>query len=99
MRIAEVRVHPYRIPFRQPFVTAHGTLAAREGAIIELVTDEGITGLGDMAAVTEFGAVDLPTLLAALDGIRPALLQTEAQPDAKTLFRWVLHGLQRAQIA
>lgn len=65
MIIADIRVHPYHIPFRQPFATAHGTLAAREGAIVELVTDGGIVGLGEMAAVTEFGAPDVATLVAA----------------------------------
>jgi L-Ala-D/L-Glu epimerase len=91
MRVADVRIHPYRIPFRQPFVTAHGTLAAREGAIIELVTDDGITGIGDMAAVTEFGAADLPTLLRAMDSITSSLFQLEPQPDVNALVRWILY--------
>lgn len=65
MIITDIQIHPYRIPLRQPFATGHGTLAAREGAIVELVTDEGIVGVGDMAAVTEFGAPDVATLVAA----------------------------------
>ena len=65
MIITDVRYYPYRVPFRRPFTTAHGTLLAREGVIVELVTDEGMLGYGDMAAVTEFGAPDVATLLRA----------------------------------
>jgi o-succinylbenzoate synthase len=78
MLIAEMRIHPYRIPFRQPFATAHGTLAVREGAIVELVTEDGIVGVGDMAAVTEFGAPDVATLMQALRASSPAILGRRA---------------------
>jgi o-succinylbenzoate synthase len=78
MIITDIRIHPYRIPFRQPFATGHGTLAAREGAIVELVTEEGIVGIGDMAAVTEFGAPDVATLVRALRAISPAILGRRA---------------------
>jgi o-succinylbenzoate synthase len=78
MIIAEIRIHPYRLPFRQPFATAHGTLAAREGAIVELVTEDGIIGVGDMAAVTEFGAPDVATLVHALHAQSGAILHHRA---------------------
>jgi L-alanine-DL-glutamate epimerase-like enolase superfamily enzyme len=70
MIITDIRYHPYRVPFKQPFTTAHGTLTAREGVIVEVVTDAGVSGYGDMAAVTEFGAPDVPTLIRALDAVR-----------------------------
>lgn len=79
LTIADIRIHPYRIPFRQPFDTAHGTLAAREGAIVELVTDDGIVGVGDMAAVTEFGAPDVATLVAAAQEYAPLVVDHEPQ--------------------
>lgn len=65
MRITAITMRPYRIPFRRPFVTAHGVLLAREGAIVTITTDEGISGHGDMAAVPEFAGPLLPELLAA----------------------------------
>ncbi len=72
MIITDIRYYPYRVPFKHPFTTAHGTLTAREGVIVELVTDAGVSGYGDMAAVTEFGAPDVPTLLRAAREAEPA---------------------------
>jgi o-succinylbenzoate synthase len=89
MIIAEMRVHPYRIPFRQPFATAHGTLLAREGAIVELVTEDGIVGVGDMAAVTELGAPDVTTLVAAAQEYAPLL---RGWPLGQVLFEALMSG-------
>lgn len=57
--ITDVRWHAYRVPLRQPMSTAHGLLEAREGAIIELVTDAGVTGIGEVVSVPEFGGQHL----------------------------------------
>ena len=55
MRIVELRWRRYRIPFRRPVATAHGEMAAREGAIVEVVTDEGVIGVGEIAPLPQFG--------------------------------------------
>ena len=60
------RILPYRIPLRSPFTTAHGTLTTREGAIIEIFTPEGITGIGEIAPMPEFGGGNLNDALTAL---------------------------------
>ena len=46
----------YRIPFRRPLVTAHGTFPYREGAIVEVTDGTGITGVGEKKRA-EFGEI------------------------------------------
>ena len=41
MRIAEVEVIPYALPFKRPYVTARGTLERREMVLLRLRTDGG----------------------------------------------------------
>ena len=41
----------YRIPFRQPFATAHGTQTERRGVLLKLHTDVGLVGLGEAAPI------------------------------------------------
>ena len=47
MRIAEVEVIPYALPFARPYVTARGTLERREMLLVRLLTDDGPVGLGE----------------------------------------------------
>ena len=47
MRIAEVRVHPISVPLETPFYFSQGWVYQRSSVIVELVTDEGITGWGE----------------------------------------------------
>jgi L-Ala-D/L-Glu epimerase len=47
VRIERLEAIPYALPFRDPYVTARGTLERREMMLIRLHTDEGAVGLGD----------------------------------------------------
>src|SRR5690348_17337146 len=70
--ITDLRWYPYRVPFRRPIATAHGTLEARVGAVVEVVTDAGTVGLGEIAPPPGFGRTleealaPLPALAAAI---------------------------------
>src|SRR5579883_466312 len=67
MRVVSVRWSTYRIPLRDKFITAHSTMAAREGAIIELFTSRNdIVGLGEIAPLPEFDGYSLDEAIAAL---------------------------------
>jgi o-succinylbenzoate synthase len=61
------RIRPYSIPLCSPFTTAHGTWVTREGAIVEVFTAEGITGIGEIAPLPDFGGEPLSDALRALD--------------------------------
>ncbi len=47
--IKTIRWFSYKIPFRSSFTTAHGVLTAREGAIVEVVTENNLSGIGEIA--------------------------------------------------
>jgi o-succinylbenzoate synthase len=67
MRVVSVRWSTYRIPLRDKFITAHSSMAVREGAIIELFTSRhDIVGVGEIAPLPEFGGCNLDEALAAL---------------------------------
>lgn len=69
MSIRGLRWSPYRIPLTGEFTTAHGRTAAREGLILWLETDAGVTGLGEAAPLAELGGGsvhDAAALLAEL---------------------------------
>ncbi len=69
MKIVEVQWHNYRLPFLNSFTTAHGGMAAREGIIVQITTECGISGIGEMAPLPAFGReslADTRSLLPAL---------------------------------
>ena len=53
--IIDVQWHAYRLPLRSALATAHGVITAREGAIVEVTTAEGISGIGEIAPLPGFG--------------------------------------------
>ncbi len=67
MHSSAFRIWPYCIPLCSPFTTAHGTWVTREGAIVEIFTAEGITGIGEIAPLPDFGSEPLSDALRALD--------------------------------
>ncbi len=69
MKITDVQCYPYRIPLRNSFTTAHHELHTRDGALVEIHTEEGITGVGEMAPLPEFGGGSLDAALASLPAI------------------------------
>jgi len=75
--IKHMRWSPYRIPFRTNFTTAHGILNARQGAIVEIVTNDDLTGVGEIAPMPEFAGDDLLTALAPLPLLSSQLLGWE----------------------
>ena len=59
MRIAEVQVIPYALPFARPYVTARGTLERREILLCRLLADDGQVGLGEAVPLALRGGADL----------------------------------------
>lgn len=69
MKLAGLTWKPYRIPFCGPFVTAHGPLNNRSGALVTAHTDEGYTGTGEIAPLPEQSGASLGAALSALPGL------------------------------
>ena len=47
MKITGIRVHVLRSPLEQPFAFSQGWVASRGATLVEVGTDEGITGWGE----------------------------------------------------
>ncbi len=47
MKIVDVRAHCLRSPLTQPFAFSQGWVASRGATIVEVTTDEGVTGWGE----------------------------------------------------
>lgn len=79
--ITDLRWYPYCVPYRRPIATAHGALEARAGTIVELVTDTGTVGVGEIAPPLGFGRT-LEDALAPLPALAAAI---RARPRAHPL--------------
>lgn len=47
MRLRSVEVIPYALPFREPYVTARGSLTQREMVLLRVRDENGVVGLGE----------------------------------------------------
>src|SRR5215469_16700188 len=54
MHINDIQWQLYSIPFLHAFQTAHGVLPTREGILVQVTTNEGLTGLGEIAPLPSF---------------------------------------------
>jgi o-succinylbenzoate synthase len=69
MRIASVEVIPYALSFREPYVTARGTLTRREMALLRLRDDGGVVGLGEAVPLSLRGGATLAQVVEELQGL------------------------------
>jgi len=56
MKIIDVQWRSYRLPLLNSFTTAHGVMTAREGIIIQITTERGISGIGEIAPLPASGS-------------------------------------------
>src|SRR6266702_458697 len=73
MKIVEIQWITYRLPLLNSFTTAHGVMTAREGIIVQLTTERGISGVGEIAPLPESGGGSLADS-AASSSLLPALV-------------------------
>jgi o-succinylbenzoate synthase len=64
----------FRLPFREPFLTAQAAFAYREGLILRLETDTGIVGLGEASPLPWDGEDALQRASAILENAKTALI-------------------------
>jgi o-succinylbenzoate synthase len=87
MRIAGAEVVPYALPFREPYVTARGTLTRREMVLLRLRDEEGLVGLGEAVPLSLRGGASLATVVAELEELakRQRLNEHALRAAASTL--------------
>jgi L-alanine-DL-glutamate epimerase-like enolase superfamily enzyme len=81
VRLEEIEVIPYSLPFREPYVTARGELNERELLLVR-IRGEGLEGLGETAALTLRGGAGIAEVAADIrDRCWPALLDGGLDPE------------------
>jgi o-succinylbenzoate synthase len=105
MKMLDLQWKAYRIPFRDAFLTAHGTLTERTGLLVRVQTDAGYQGQGEIAPLPEFSGASLtdvlhalPALVAELYGreLSEILQFLEIQGQEQLLPAPLLYGLETA---
>jgi L-Ala-D/L-Glu epimerase len=87
MRIASVKVIPYALTFREPYVTARGRLERREMALLRLVSEDGLVGLGEAVPLSLRGGASLVQVVDEMERLnsRDSLDEATLRGDALTL--------------
>jgi o-succinylbenzoate synthase len=87
MKIAEMEVIPYALPFRRPYVTARGQLDRREMVLLRLRSSDGLVGLGEAVPLSLRGGVGLAQVVEELGrlGERDSLDEATLRGDAVAL--------------
>jgi muconate cycloisomerase len=75
MKLASVEVIPYALPFKEPYVTARGSLERREMVLLRLRDADGVVGLGEAVPLSMRGGATLEQVVGELKrlGERPEL--------------------------
>lgn len=68
MRLSSVEVIPYALPFKEPYVTARGSLARREMVLLRLRDEDGVVGLGEAVPLALRGGSTLAEVVGELEG-------------------------------
>jgi L-alanine-DL-glutamate epimerase-like enolase superfamily enzyme len=80
VRLEEIEVIPYSLPFREPYITARGELHERK-LILVRIRGEGLEGWGETAALSLRGGIDIERIAAEIrDRCWPGLLEGEVDP-------------------
>lgn len=77
MRVRGLSWTTFRLPLRAPFRAATGEVTERHGLVLRLLTDAGITGLGEASPHPALGDGDLGEVEAALEALAPRLIGTD----------------------
>ncbi len=89
MKITEVRVHPLRTALETPFAFSQGWVKHRSATLVEVVTDQGLTGWGEAFAQ----GLEPPQIAAAVIQSALAPLVIGADPlDVEVLWHRMYHA-------
>lgn len=95
MQLVNLRWSTYRIPLRVPFMTAHGALSERAGAIIAIYTDSGYVGYGEVAPLPTHSGASLDEALRPL----PALAHNLRGHDVADILHFLDARCQEGRLA
>jgi len=67
VRLSSVEVIPYALPFKEPYVTALGSLTQREMVLLRVRDEDGVVGLGEAVPLALRGGVGLREVVRELE--------------------------------
>lgn len=79
MKVTALAWTPFRLPLRHPFRTTAALVVHRRGLLLRLVTDTGITGLGEASPHPALGIQGLREAEATLSCLAPTLIGADAE--------------------
>ena len=91
MPLRSVEVIPYALPFREPYMTARGTLTRREMVLLRLRDEDGFEGLGEAVPLSLRGGVTIADVVRELE--RTPLSIADALAGRSAIERGVLRGV------
>ncbi len=74
MKVTGLSWTAFCLPLTAPFHTAGGPVTSREGLVVRLLTDAGITGLGEASPHPTLGRPGFHEVMAAIPGIATSVL-------------------------
>lgn len=89
MKIVDVRIHTLRTPLEVPFAFSQGWVRNRSATLVEVLTDEGITGWGEAFAQ----GLEPPQIAAAVidAALKPLVLGADPR-DVEVLWHRMYHA-------
>jgi o-succinylbenzoate synthase len=76
IKLASVEVIPYALPFKEPYVTARGSLTRREMVLLRIRDEDGFEGLGEAVPLSLRGGVTIEAVVKELEEIATDLPNT-----------------------
>jgi L-alanine-DL-glutamate epimerase-like enolase superfamily enzyme len=67
VRLSSVEVIPYALPFKEPYVTARGSLRQREMLLLRVRDEDGVVGLGEAVPLSLRGGATLAQVVRELE--------------------------------
>lgn len=83
MKVAATEVIPFALPFREPYVTARGTLQERQMVLLRVRDGDGIEGLGEAVPLSLRGGATLEAVAAELRDWRGEAATAGLSPPAR----------------
>jgi o-succinylbenzoate synthase len=80
-----IEVVPYALPFKEPYVTARGTLTRREMVLLRIRDEDGVEGLGEAVPLSLRGGVTIETVVRELEGLAAEVGTSPSLADVEGL--------------
>jgi L-Ala-D/L-Glu epimerase len=86
VKLSAVEVIPYALPFKEPYVTARGSLTRREMVLLRIRDEDGVEGLGEAVPLSLRGGVTIATVVRELEALGTEIateVEEELSPPAR----------------